>query len=731
MPDLQDNTITQTETTSDGGSNTMPKFRGDSYFFIENGDFTQSDLQRFGVIDEFGFRTTSLVTLTNKKLISICSGQVFIQPQTGFEDTKVNLILKPYRQPINGLSIKYFIYRGLPKSSFVAGSLVADASASGFMAHIHSEFNSLYGTLNPVPQFLAKYIGYPDETMNQDSADLIDAYFYKLSQTYTNETGDITNSAFQFECPMIPAGIHLATVTGEVGLDIVLNAGDFYLENDSNPFQLNLAYARAQSFTLSVTNPTELYPTKLIKENCVRFLDAAAFYGLHAHGGSIRLFQQNTIESADDIYLVIDGFHTKTKQYIYIQGERQRTYNFYDYYLHPDSGHSIKKGSFADNLTATGFGTSSWPLLESTNSANFYLQLITDSNAGAVAFVKMGNLVSKNELGFVRDTNLIQPPSEDENEPIDQNYSKLLHFCFSASGSNALSSFVQMIYEGKEYVLTTNTPSVDPGEEPTEPQPVFLKDLDDVFGLINAKSFYSVSSDLHFPTIEDHNLQLIHFPLSNGRTDVGTVVSKRSEDAIMATEDEIVQRVTYETLLNTLNRKTSQFLKSSNTTKDVSSSSIKEFDPKTNNFYQPEEPYYFKTTLFTDNGQTITGLTLETIDGTIPTKKILGITKEENQQLVDLIANEGLNNVRVYFKEIFKDDLKLNISNEGIGYKVYVLNVVGENLDGKLKLFDTTESIIIYCLDEYAFFSAKYSKNIPFLVNANKLILDVTPYKNA
>lgn len=69
MPDLQDNTIAQTETTSDGGSNTMPKFRGDSYFFIENGDFTQSDLQRFGVIDEFGFRTTSLVTLVNKKLI--------------------------------------------------------------------------------------------------------------------------------------------------------------------------------------------------------------------------------------------------------------------------------------------------------------------------------------------------------------------------------------------------------------------------------------------------------------------------------------------------------------------------------------------------------------------------------------------------------------------------------------------------------------------------------------
>src|SRR5690606_18651434 len=109
MSSLLNDTIIQDSTNSNQGVNVTPKLDAKSYFFLEDNVYTQTSNQTFGVIDEDQFRTTALLTVSNKKVISICSGQVFLQPQADSTD-KVNLILKPYVQPVNGLSIKYFIY---------------------------------------------------------------------------------------------------------------------------------------------------------------------------------------------------------------------------------------------------------------------------------------------------------------------------------------------------------------------------------------------------------------------------------------------------------------------------------------------------------------------------------------------------------------------------------------------------------------------------------------------
>jgi hypothetical protein len=79
----------QNGTTSNGGTNRIPKLDGKSFFFLENGVFTQQSNKAFGVISDNEFRTTSLVTLAAKKVVSICSGQVFLQPYIGDKENKL------------------------------------------------------------------------------------------------------------------------------------------------------------------------------------------------------------------------------------------------------------------------------------------------------------------------------------------------------------------------------------------------------------------------------------------------------------------------------------------------------------------------------------------------------------------------------------------------------------------------------------------------------------------
>lgn len=96
MSDLISNTQTQNSTTSNEGTNKQPKLDANSFFFLEDEVFTQTAAQAFGVISENEFRTTSLLNLgtVDKKIFSICSGQIFLQPMTG-DTAKVNLVLKP------------------------------------------------------------------------------------------------------------------------------------------------------------------------------------------------------------------------------------------------------------------------------------------------------------------------------------------------------------------------------------------------------------------------------------------------------------------------------------------------------------------------------------------------------------------------------------------------------------------------------------------------------------
>jgi len=315
-----------------------------SHFFVDNQNLADAAVSDYAT-DAFGpvvnsqgestqYRTTSKVrALTKTKVFAICNGRILIQPTEG-DDTKVNLILKPDIS-YSPLKIKYFIYRGVDKADLISNTDLqpkntADQKQPVFLQKLWDQFLKFNSTVSqggiintPPSSFPANLIGY--DPANQASTTLIDPYFFNTIDTNT------TNF---FQLPACKEGDHIGNFNGSLGLDIVLDHGDYKLENQEELFKLDLNYAHKSEhvFDTGQIPATPQTAIKRYKEYIHQFMDAAAFWGSHIECGKIRLFDNLTgIKNNDDIFnTVLNKFQTKNKIYVYIQAERGRSYNYYD-----------------------------------------------------------------------------------------------------------------------------------------------------------------------------------------------------------------------------------------------------------------------------------------------------------------------------------------------------------------------------------------------------------------
>lgn len=717
-------------TTSNNGRNVRASLQAVSHFFLQDSTFSQTEADSFGAKSTTTFATTAKVSFSGtKKVYSICQGQVFIQPQTGSTD-KVNVILKPYKQPINSIPIKYIIYRGLDKSDFftaiqhegnsrlqIAGS---DSTGTGFVQYIWKEFNKFYTNASgSIPVFLEEFIGFPANANSQNLTDLIDQFFYRISQYDENTGEEIETTAF--ELPLIPRGIHIGNATGTIGIDIVLNNGEYYIENDPTPFRFDLNFARSAYYSLQTDAGNTNYENKLLKEIATQFMDIAALYGMHADGvGKLYVGEQTTpLTTKEDIYTTNAPFFTKNTVYLYIQSNRQRSYNFYGNYVLSDTNpNNLKIGASESTLTETAFGTNGWPV-HKMNSAteNIALALLTDSYENAATYAKLGFVVSEHEDNFIRGENLLIPKmiDDEENDTAIQ-YTKPITFSFPVSGQNTIASIVQLIHEGLEIWV----------EDTQSNESYYVKDIDDVFGLIDAQSITAVRSELELPTVVEQQLQLINFQNKLETNDIATVKCRRITDVISIGGQQYLGRVTYETLLDFIRQETGINLETSSSNSEMMATGAVSYQPDgLNNFYRPELPYYIQSESFLDSNSPIEGLRMFTTDLTVPSKKILGITAMENSQLLDLISQENLCNARIYFRHSLPSDTDAYLSPENISYKKYSLMLTAENLDGEFKLYAPPQEVFIFTIDESIFFSEQYSENMksleaPYSVNYQK-----------
>ncbi|MEY8760495.1 hypothetical protein [Chryseobacterium tongliaoense] len=711
----QNTTSGSLPTTPDGnGLNVKPDLMPESFFFLEKGkSFTQSSSDKFGITGPSGntvFRTTSKINGYNGKVFTLCQGQILLQPY-GTDASKINVILKPFNQPIKGLAIKYIIYRGMNSADFFdTTGTIKGIGTTGFVDVIRKEFKSLYDMLGIAePTFTAQYLGYPavGSTENPDEV-LIDDYFFKISQA-VNNNGTVTEPANKaYELPMIPRGTHLGTINGQLGIDIVLNEGDYTIENDPNPFKLNLTYARKTDHILDPAAGTTAFKSKLIRESATQFLDIAAFYGLHTQGkGKIYIKDQPTAQTNDDIYNLIANFATAKTTYLYIQSSRQRSYNFYgNYNLSATNTNNMKIGTMVNDLSEQKFDDG-WPLKEFTERPSLVIQLTTDNNDAAALYVKQGVLSSTtpNEDYFIRGGNLLQEAGDN----INTDFTKPISFDLKKTSSNfTIGSFVQLIYEGKAVRVSAvgNTSEI-----------FYMKDIDDVFGLINANPHIQPKNTNELRYIIDQNLLLIDFENKQGGKDIATTTTKRVEDIVMKNDSQSLKRITYETLLNNIRQNIGSFFESRTAYRDNSNNGTIIYSDKMNNFYRPESPYFFQTEIYTDSeGNTITGLSLHLTDGTLPSKKLLGITDDENNIFITLIGNE-INNAKFYFRNELEDESENYTSSNGVQYKKYYLSIIGENQMGDLVVTTPVDKIYVTTTDNMVFASEEYSKWMPLVIS--------------
>lgn len=714
----------------------ISKFEPISHFFTNPALITQASNQAYGPVSENEFRlTTKFTASAGAKAFAICQGIVLVQPQKD-QPTKVNLVIRPYKQPIQGINIKYFVYRGLNKSDFfTADQKIIPTSAgttSDFITDMNEAFTSFHSDENPLPDFLAKYIGYNEAIT--DTTISLDDFFFKVSETTEVNGEQVEAEDTAFELPLVKMGKTLGNfATGECGIDVVLSYGDYIAPTNSGEFVFDLAYARAAESVINLTGLTDAVQKKRKREHITQFIDIVAYFGFHhSEKGYVLVDNAGTKEkkTTDAIYSdVLSAFTTKNSVYLYIQGDRTRSYNFYGNYVDGvNSTNCIKTGITDTTLTAKNFETSSWPLLIDTTAQthdgtrnNLFIQLVTDGNASTMLYGEVAQIDNATQNNFSNAETLVAYDT-DGITPLKYTHSIALSYsAYDDSGSKKnVANFMVLIYQGMNYSYLA-------GQEPDEngtPQGVFAQPnfFDDVFDLVNAEPIVKGGTG-SFSIRTSQRKKLINNIIKGKQEGISAVQTIVVNDSIETGDESnpILNRVLYVTeLINIL----SVAVTLDNKMNDTSTTSCATIISTSNKTYELPPPFIFTLKPFTEGLTPITGIILKTSDSSIPNKVFLGVSKDENESIITVINESNLNNPRIFLIDLFQEDTQL-ISKENILYKKYSIGIVGEQQnDGKLTLLTPETPIYAYSLDGLYHFSNNYSKYV-FIGADDVLYLDL------
>lgn len=692
------------------------------HFFTNPDSIIQTAQQAFGPQSQDVFNCTNNFSFASDTMAySICKGVVLLVPQTDSID-KVNLILRPYNQPFPGLNVKYFVYRGLKKTDFLNGAILNN-TGSDFITKINHDFNAFYANSNQTPPpFSSEFIGYNDTASQEELNKPLHEYFFK--QSILDETEPENDG---FELPMIDRGKSLGSFSsGECGIDVVLDFGDYKQDFDNSEYSFTVAYARLNKVIINTETDTP-QQQKLKKEQTLQFIDIAAFYGLFIKDDQVNITLPSTASKIGlSIYNeVIHKFFTKNNWYIYITSERGRSYNFYNNYNLTTTGNeSLKKGNTETTLTPIEYNSLGWPFLiintvEVTNNlCSQYLQLATDNNVNTIMYGKIGKIKGTKETRFKNANDLIQLPDAEGNY---SNITTSIGLETTGVGDKPVASLHQLYFHGKNYQFEVGTIT----DENNIIQPVYKKAnyFDDVFGLIKASSL--IQGNINQMTkMVDKRMGLINHYYDRRQQGISAIQSLIVKDSIETGNETTpeVSRITY--ITETIDLLNNAISVTGGNTADTKTSSGALGNSSGNKTYELPEPYFYSLQLFTDNTKTITGIILKTLDRSIPTKIVLGVTEEENNVIKALIT-DNTKNPRLFLVDLFEDGSDF-ISPENIKYQKYKLGVVYEDQENKLKLILPENDILIYSLDRKYHFTKGYSEFVEEKKLNVKYLIDLT-----
>lgn len=349
------------------------------------------------------FNITSQFQLTSAAKAFASQDSLMIVQQSSEDNTLVNAILKP----IEGLkipfrSIRYFVYRGLLKNSFISGTAITPQAAtnSEFIERLWTEWNDYKTNTNqptltdPTPQTF----GY-DDTL----AGTLD-----IENIYDNSQTDV-------QALLVKEGEWI----GDFGSSFKIG---FEIITQSDNLILDLDFLRSEKYQVDVSGSFSTpFEKRAAREQILSFIDPAAFFGLHYDSGiDISTFsgsiKTTAVKKQNDIYsfLLEDKFATQNRVYLDIRSEKRYSYNFYQNY-NDGSGNNIKIGNSADAPVAQNYSTNDWPVIfidtpinTTANKNNIIINLRIDDNIKPILFLENTALQNGNNPShFIDETKIL------------------------------------------------------------------------------------------------------------------------------------------------------------------------------------------------------------------------------------------------------------------------------------------------------------------------------------
>jgi len=303
------------------------------------GPVSGSETQKFRFSSLF---TGSVNSNADVNAYAICPGQLLAQISA--DSTTINLLLKPKVQPgVHRLKVKYFVYRGLKLTDFLANSsattLISDNASNSDL------INLLYDEWDQSGNLPLSTLGFDITTSDMSDSDLIDSLFETRPESpFFLNSGGVALGRFD--------------TTKDYGLDILL---------DNEWYYHTLGDLRSVDNVLDVgTNPSlpegiDFYQKR---ETILAFADPAAYWGSF-FDHSIKEVASSAVNSisGDDVYTnLVSKYQTKNRLYIDIRNEHGLSYNYYDNYrISSDSFVKLQIG-FDSSAATTDFNSNRWPI---------------------------------------------------------------------------------------------------------------------------------------------------------------------------------------------------------------------------------------------------------------------------------------------------------------------------------------------------------------------------------
>lgn len=350
------------------------------YFFIDPAQLpaTQEIADAYGPANgnlTNKYAVTSRFELSAEAKAFACQTGMMVVQQSVVDDSLVNVIIKPNNDLTVGINVKYYVYRGILKSSLIG----TDTCIIGQDPSNNQLIERIW--LDPPTEPDCGTLGFMDSDDTTPITEDVERIFdYDIAGTdpiLVNEGEWFGTFADNFK----------------IGFEVVLQ---------NNRFKATLEYVRAEEHEIDVTGLTN-YAKRIKREEILNFIDPAALFGLH-YTESVSYYDtaatddtNTTTTSAGTRFIytkLISKFRTANKVYLDIRSEKGYSYNLYQNYKvsNTDADNIQVRANTA--FTTQEFQTSNWPILilesaHTSGSANsLRLKLRIDNNTKPILYTR-------------------------------------------------------------------------------------------------------------------------------------------------------------------------------------------------------------------------------------------------------------------------------------------------------------------------------------------------------